>query len=111
MVLLRATATGIAVVLVSIAAGCNGGSGPRSTAAAETPRQLYAQHCLGCHGPSGEGLYGPNIQGLNRSVRQITAVIASGSGRMPSFTGDLSEDRMRQVAIYVKSFKLPAKIQ
>jgi cytochrome c6 len=97
---------GWALILGLAAGGCHGPAGTRTAATPETAQRLYAQHCLGCHGPTGAGAtYGPNIQGLHRTIDQIVAVIASGRGRMPAFTGDLSEEEMRQVAAYVKTFK------
>jgi len=93
---------GLAILIATC--GCHGPPDTRSPSR-ESPQRIYAQHCLGCHGASGEGQYGPNIQGLNRSIAQIVAVIANGRGKMPSFDGDLSEERMRQAAEYVKTFK------
>ena len=57
---------------------------------------LYAQRCMGCHGPSGRG-DGPVAASLpvqltdfretveRRSVNQIRKVIAEGQGLMPAF--------------------------
>jgi mono/diheme cytochrome c family protein len=89
------------------AVGCQDKDAPGGSPAAqpETPKLIYAQHCLGCHGATGEGAMGSNIQSLNRSLDQIVAVIANGQGKMPSFRGDLSDAKMRSVAGYVKTFK------
>jgi mono/diheme cytochrome c family protein len=93
-------------LLVAVALlGCHDGAGTDEAAVAETPQQIYAQHCLGCHGARGEGAMGSNIQSLNRSIDQIVSVIRHGQGKMPSFQGDLSEKRMRAVAGYIKTFK------
>jgi cytochrome c551 len=86
-------------------AGCHGGSDTSTASAPETPQLSYAQHCLGCHGQSGEGAYGPNIQGLNRTLDQIVAVVTTGRGKMPPFGGHLSTAEMRRLAEYVKTFK------
>lgn len=94
----------LCLTVLIAAVGCHGQPATRPASAA-SPQRIYAQHCLGCHGASGEGLYGPNIQGFNRSIAQIVDVIANGRGKMPGFEGDLSEAKMRQVADYVKIFK------
>jgi cytochrome c6 len=94
------------LLLIAIAApGCRQGAGTDEAVVEETPQQIYAQHCLGCHGARGEGAMGSNIQSLNRSIDQIVSVIRNGQGKMPAFQGDLSEKRMRAVAGYVKTFK------
>jgi mono/diheme cytochrome c family protein len=85
--------------------GCRDRARTDEAAVEETPQQIYAQHCLGCHGAHGEGAMGSNIQSLNRSIDQIVSVIRHGQGKMPSFQGDLSEKRMRAVAGYIKTFK------
>jgi mono/diheme cytochrome c family protein len=94
---IRAASWWLALALLLAAAGCHGAS--------ETPQRIYEWHCLGCHGAKGEGPWGPNIQGLNRSIDQIVAVIADGRGKMPAFGGHLSQAEMRQLAEYVKTFK------
>ena len=48
---------------------------------------------------------GSNIQGLNRSIDQMVAIIANGQGKMPDYRGHLSDQQMRAVAAYVKTFK------
>jgi len=57
---------------------------------------IYAQRCLGCHGPSGQG-DGPVAASLpartpdfrqtvkNKNVTEIRRVIAEGRGLMPAF--------------------------
>ena len=59
----------------------------------ETAERIYELHCLGCHGKTGEGTYGSNIQGLKRPIEDIVKVIAEGAGRMPAFRGHLTDEQ------------------
>ncbi len=91
--------------LIAAAAGCRGPATTDTEPARVSPQQEYVWHCLGCHGTHGEGTWGPNIQGLNRTDPQIISVIANGQGKMPAFRGHLSAREMRELAEYVKTFK------
>lgn len=80
----------------------------------ERVEKLYAQRCLGCHGPSGKG-DGPVAASLpspvpdfretvqRRSVSQIRRVVTEGKGVMPSFgpalTGGEIQDMVRMVHV------------
>ena len=102
---LRPLIRSLALALLIAAAGCHDTSGAGSASPPETPRRIYTLHCLGCHGARGEGAMGSNIQGLNRSIDQMVAIIANGQGKMPDYRGHLSDQQMRAVAAYVKTFK------
>lgn len=64
------------------------------TGSAEHGADLYARHCLGCHGPSGEGRVGPALANpgfrATASPAYIAATIARGRAGtpMPSFGRD-----------------------
>jgi len=76
-----------ASLLFALAAGCGRN---------ERMDLIYAQRCLGCHGPSGQG-DGPVAASLpartpdfrqtveNMNVTEIRRVIAEGRGLMPAF--------------------------
>lgn len=58
---------------------------------------LYIKNCAGCHGADrkGSGSTFPNLLGIadRRSFEQISTIIKTGSGRMPSFQNLTEEDR------------------
>ena len=80
----------------------------------ERVETLYAQRCLGCHGPSGKG-DGPLAAALpnpvpdfsetvqRRSVSQIRKIIQQGKGIMPAYEPALSggeiQDMVRMVRV------------
>ncbi len=72
------------------------GRGPVPAPAAAvniTPAELaagqaaFAKVCAGCHGPQGQGNFGPAIASRT-DVTEITRVIVSGQGAMPPFGSD-----------------------
>jgi mono/diheme cytochrome c family protein len=64
---------------------------------------IYATQCAACHGPNGEGGFGPNLidsavaDSYPRTVEQVT----DGQGPMPAFEGTLSDEQIADVAAYV----------
>jgi len=83
-------------------------------ASSERVERLYAQRCLGCHGPSGKG-DGPVAASLpvsvpdfretvqRRSVSQIRSIVTQGKGIMPAYGPALSgaeiQDMVRMVRV------------
>src|SRR5262249_55499476 len=54
------------------------------------PRAVYAQFCMGCHGPNREGNAGANIPNLTTIAGRlkpddVVALLRSGKGMMPAF--------------------------
>ncbi|MEZ6058084.1 MAG: cytochrome c [Planctomycetaceae bacterium] len=72
-------------------------------------RQLYAEHCLHCHGVSGDGA-GPTAQYLNplpRDYRQGKFKFTSTGGGMPPTRDDLANIITQGIpGTYMPSFKL-----
>ena len=74
---------------------------------------LYAQRCLGCHGPSGQG-DGPLAASLpvrmpdfrntveRKSISQIRRTIAEGSGIMPAFDPALHQKEITDMVYMVR---------
>src|ERR1700741_990487 len=74
---------------------------------------LYAQRCLGCHGPSGQG-DGPLAASLpvrmpdfrntveRKSITQIRRAIAEGSGIMPAFDPALHQKEITDMVYMVR---------
>ena len=67
---------------------------------------IYRQDCAGCHGPSGEGGVGPELQGTGLTVNEIVARVYGGhEAGMPAFAGALDGQQVRAVAEYVRRFE------
>lgn len=72
-------------------------------------RDVFMQKCMGCHGEAGEGkLTGqPNFkegQAFFRSESALADIIREGKGVMPSFNGLLTDEDIRNVVAYVRTF-------
>jgi cytochrome c oxidase cbb3-type subunit III len=81
-------------------------------AAAARGAPVYAEQCAACHGERGEGnqelgaprlsddvwLYGGGREAIH------TSIWSSRAGVMPAFGGRLSEDTIRKLVVYVRSF-------
>ena len=62
--------------------------------------------CAGCHtlkAAGATGSVGPNLDQVQPSAADVTQIVKSGSGAMPSFSGKLSDAQIAAVATYVSS--------
>jgi mono/diheme cytochrome c family protein len=62
--------------------------------------------CSGCHtlkAAQATGGVGPNLDDLKPSADQVSQIVKSGGGGMPSFSGKLSDAEIAAVATYVSS--------
>ncbi len=76
-------------------------------------KQVYVQHCAGCHGPEGKGdgylLLGPEPANLTRpetkkkSNTALLQTIHEGQPYMPSWKVRLSEKESRAVLAYIRT--------
>jgi cytochrome c oxidase subunit 2 len=66
--------------------------------------EMWAATCAKCHGPSGEGDYGPKIAGtaLVSDPQAVEQVIRNGFGKMPPVGRDWSDDEMTAITTYLK---------
>jgi mono/diheme cytochrome c family protein len=71
----------------------------------------FQQNCAVCHGQNGQGNPGigtPNFHdaALQRSLsdQQIKQTIANGKGKMPAWSGKLSETQITDLVSYIRSF-------
>lgn len=72
-------------------------------------REVFMRECMACHGASGEGkLPGlPNFkegQTLFKTDSVLIDIVRDGKGVMPSFNGLLTDDDIRNVVAYLRSF-------
>jgi hypothetical protein len=82
-------------------------------APSERMEAIYAERCLGCHGPAGRG-DGPLAARLpvrvpdfretveKRSVAEIRSIIASGKGLMPAFGPALERSEIQDMVVLVR---------
>ena len=71
--------------------------------------EVFMQKCMGCHGESGVGKLPdqPNFKkgdAFFKSDSALIDIIREGKGVMPSFNGILSEEDIRNVVVYIKTF-------
>jgi mono/diheme cytochrome c family protein len=86
----------------------SGGSGGQ--AGADDGKQIFSENCGGCHTLSAAGTtgtVGPELDGLGLEPEQVTAIVSSGSGVMPSFSGSLDQAQIDAVAQFVASSSVP----
>jgi mono/diheme cytochrome c family protein len=85
----------------STAASAAQGGAPRSGSAV-----FASAGCGGCHtlkAAGSSGTTGPNLDQLKPSAAAVAAIVRSGAGVMPSFSGRLSGAEIQAVAKYVSS--------
>ena len=79
-------------------------SGATRTAAGA--KLFTSSGCGGCHtlkAAGSSGTTGPNLDQLKPSAATVAAIVRSGAGVMPSFSGRLSGAQIQAVARYVSS--------
>ena len=66
--------------------------------------EMWEATCAKCHGPSGEGDYGPKIAGtaLVANPEAVEGVIRNGFGRMPPVGRDWNDNEMTAITTYLK---------
>lgn len=72
-------------------------------------REIYMRECMACHGNAGEGnMPGlPNFtesQSLFKTDNQLMDIVRDGRGIMPGFGGLLTDEDIRDVTAYLRSF-------
>jgi mono/diheme cytochrome c family protein len=90
----------------------SGASQAPSPQAPSAAADLFRQNCAGCHGADGKGTRSAGTPDFtNNSVQsgfsdqQITDTIRQGKpGRMPAFSGKLSDAQIAELASYVRTF-------
>ena len=85
-----------ALILVGCAGVPEDASGP----------EIYAMSCARCHGSNYEGNIGPALgagsQAATQSDEYLTTTIARGKGRMPSFSGALSDEQIARLVAHLR---------
>ncbi|MBT5139953.1 MAG: cytochrome c [Acidimicrobiaceae bacterium] len=68
----------------------------------ERGADIFSLRCASCHGPAGEGGFGPSFSGVVERIpdeAQHSQVVHEGRGQMPAFEGLLSD---RQIELVVR---------
>ncbi len=101
----------LAFLAVSAAYGRTS-AGNRSAADPAAGKQVFAQAgCGACHtlaAAGSKGTIGPNLDQRRPAFDRVAAIVASGSGVMPSFRGRLSAVQIENVAAFVSGTGVPA---
>lgn len=109
--MLVATLVALAFLAVSAAYGRTA-AGNRSAADPAAGKQVFAQAgCGACHtlaAAGSKGTIGPNLDQRRPTFDRVAAIVASGSGVMPSFRGRLSAAQIENVAAFVSGSGGPA---
>jgi len=95
----------VAVVVLAILAL------PLASFAAEAAADVFKSKCAMCHGPDGKGkmagtkdLGSAEVQ--KASDADLTATITNGKPpKMPSYKGKLTDDQIKDLVKYVRTFK------
>jgi cytochrome c6 len=86
--------------------------GASSACAADDAGALYRTKCATCHGPDGKGetaigktnkirdLASAEVQ--KQSDDELTAVIASGKGKMPGYAKSLKPEQIKGLVAYIR---------
>jgi len=98
-----------ALVVVALFAGPKLIAAEKSADAAPTPAAdpgaaVFASSCASCHtlaAAGASGAVGPNLDERKPDAARVTAIVTSGGGSMPAFSGQLSEAEIAAVAEYV----------
>ena len=77
---------------------------PTPAATGDPGEAVFTSSCASCHtlaAAGASGAVGPNLDERKPDAATVTAIVTSGSGSMPSFSGQLSEAEIEAVAQYV----------
>jgi cytochrome c6 len=83
-----------------------GGSGSTTAGNAAGKAVFASAGCGSCHtlkASGASGTVGPNLDDLKPSASDVSQIVKSGGGVMPSFSGKLSDAQITAVANYVSS--------
>jgi mono/diheme cytochrome c family protein len=75
---------------------------------------LYKAKCAGCHGPDGSAstpagkslkirdFHSPDVQ--KQTDAELSDTISAGKGAMPAYKGKLTDDQIKQLVGYIRTF-------
>jgi cytochrome c oxidase cbb3-type subunit 3 len=72
----------------------------------QTGHTLFVQNCSSCHGSSGQGGEGPNLQKMTLTHATISTTIKEGvAGEMPVFGRKFKEADVKALTAFVRSIQ------
>lgn len=66
---------------------------------------IYIRECAVCHGESGEGGTGTNLQDSRLDLPAIVKIVVEGKGLMPAWGEGLSTAEIEEVSLYAKNLQ------
>ena len=97
----------VAAVLMAVAFVA---AAPGNAADASKGGQIYAMHCIGCHGRSGVSVMpgAPNLargEGMMQPDVILLALIRTGKNAMPGYAGILKDTDILDVIAYLRTLR------
>lgn len=96
------------IVLLAVMAATTMGTAFAQGSGADT----YKAKCLMCHaadgtasGPAGKAMSVPSFKASKQSEAEMIAETKAGKGKMPSFTGKLTDAQIKDVVAYVRTLQ------
>src|SRR4051812_16405001 len=95
------------------------GGGPASSSAPPNAAAIFGRNCAPCHGADGKGnkaigtpnFYDPSFQRTNSDADFSNAIHNGKAGRMPSWSGKLSEAEITSLVSYVRGLSSAQQTQ
>jgi cytochrome c oxidase cbb3-type subunit 3 len=86
------------------------GSGHKIETYIAAGKQLYAKHCVACHGEAAKGVVGPDLTAskykYGKARLDITKSISEGRpGGMPSFSSQINPEQIESLVEFLLSLK------
>lgn len=77
----------------------------QSPAGSLTTDPVYEKSCAKCHGKTAEGRHfgGPSLATSKLSDEELRTIIANGKGRMPKFSGKLTDQKIATLTQEIKA--------
>jgi mono/diheme cytochrome c family protein len=83
-----------------------------SSAALLAQADVYKSKCAMCHGadgtgntPAGKAMKVPSFVGLKVSEADMIAITKNGKGKMPAYTGKLTDAQIKGTVDYIRTLK------
>jgi len=75
----------------------------QSATGAELGEEMWAGVCAKCHGPSGEGGFGPKLAGSATLAdpEAVETIVRNGRGEMPAVGADWSDEQLNALTTYL----------
>lgn len=72
-------------------------------------QDLIRSNCTSCHGGELTGGSGPNLIEPDLNAETVNAFVTNGTGEMPAFEGQLTEEEIQQISEFVANLELTSR--